>query len=125
MFVVAGCRPHQTRAPGPESGDGPAARSEGRADVADAADDDTPDLIEITGTAERLMHLPMVRNLLINDHGQMPLGRDRWRITGYCAVKDTPDVLKRIRALGLTATVPLSVAERRRSMQPVPATPPH
>ena len=93
--------------------------------MAGAAEDNTPDLIEVTGTAERLMRLPMVHNLLISDHGQMPLGRDRWRITGYCAVKNTPEVLKRIRALGLSATVPLSVAERKRNMQPAPTAPPH
>jgi hypothetical protein len=86
-----------------------------------SADDDN--LIEITGTASQLMLLPGVKGLLISDHGQMPLGRERWKISGYCAVKDTADVLRRIRTLGLKARVPLSVAERERNMQPAPAPP--
>jgi hypothetical protein len=61
---------------------------------------------------------------LISDHGQIPIGRGRWKVSGYCAVNNTPDVLKRIRALGIKATVPLSVDERKRRMQPAPAPSP-
>jgi len=123
MFICLGCRPHPAAGPVSESVDGPAARSDGRVDVATAGEDDIPERIEITGTAERLMALPRVGGLLISDHGQMPIGRGRWKITGYCAVKDTPEVLIRIRELGLRATVPMSVAERKLRMQPAPTPP--
>lgn len=60
MFICLGCRPHPAAGPVSESVDGPAARSDGRVDVATAGEDNIPDLIEITGTAERLMALPRV-----------------------------------------------------------------
>ena len=87
---------------------------------ADGDDDNLSDYIEIVGTAPQLMMLPSVGKLLISDHGQTPLAHGRWRVSGYAAVKDTPDVLARIRALGMKATVPMSVAERKRRMQPAP-----
>jgi len=79
--------------------------------------------IEIVGTAPQLTKLPSVGKINISDHGETPLARGRWRVSAYVAVKDTPGVLKEIRALGMKATVPLSVAERKRRMQPSPAMP--
>lgn len=87
---------------------------------ADGDDDNLSDYIEIVGTAPQLMMLPSVGKLLISDHGQTPLAHGRWRVSGYAAVKDTPDVLAKIRALGMKATVPMSVTERKRRMQPSP-----
>ncbi len=86
----------------------------------DAAADNTPDLIEVVGTPPQLAKLPAVGGFSISDHGQMPLADGRWRIRGYAAVRDTPVVLARIRGLGLKATVPMSVAERKLRMQPAP-----
>jgi hypothetical protein len=66
------------------------------------------------------MKLPSVGKLRISDHGQAQLAHGRWRILPYVSVNDTSEVLAKIRALGLKASVPRSVAERELDMQPAP-----
>jgi hypothetical protein len=129
-FVLAACRRHpiqaSTREDGSDAVAQPAAPGEGGGQNVPAADadgdDNLPDLIEVVGTAPQLMMLPSVAKIIIEDHGQTPLARGRWKIFAHVAVRDTPAVLKEIRALGMKATVPLSVAQRKQRMQPAPAT---
>jgi len=82
--------------------------------------DNEPDLIEVTGTPELLMKLPLAGKFTLLDHGQTELDDGRWKIFVRAGVSDTPAVLAAIQALGLEAVVPRSVAERERDMQPTP-----
>jgi len=126
--LLVACRPHHTTNP-PGAGDSDAVarsvvpvdgggRSTPRRDA--LVPDNTEDLVEVIGTAPQLMKLPSVGKLTISDHGQTQLAHGRWKIFGYVSVNDTPEVLAKIRALGMKASVPRSVAERERDMQPAP-----
>jgi hypothetical protein len=85
IILLAACRRHPIQVSPGAGVSNPVARSAAPVDAparsrpedGAATDDNLPELIEIVGTAPRLMKLPSVGKLTISDHGQTELARGR------------------------------------------------